>query len=208
MCTGILTILSCVSPQKNSRWLDKLRKTLLIVCKNIPDKMKKDDKESRSTFNQTNTMTSTNILDVSRPSADVNMGVSPARPWYNNAVTADMSLNVSSGPIGGTTDVWGRSDMPTQDYPMLANSHHLVTTTTSTPSVHHAAAAAVATLMSKETPNVRAQVPSRQSYVCPLCGRRICERRTLKRHLMTHKHRLSAAEAENVIKECLAFNGR
>ena len=43
--------------------------------------------------------------------------------------------------------------------------------------------------------------PSRQSIHCPLCGRLITQRRSLKQHLMSTTHKLSFSEADSVIKE-------
>ncbi|XP_076056930.1 uncharacterized protein LOC143034569 isoform X4 [Oratosquilla oratoria] len=46
--------------------------------------------------------------------------------------------------------------------------------------------------------------PSRQSCTCPLCGRHIAQRRSLKQHLMSNYHRLSLAKADIVVREYLA----
>lgn len=46
--------------------------------------------------------------------------------------------------------------------------------------------------------------PSRQSCSCPLCGRHIAQRRSLKQHLMSNFHRLTPTKADSVVKEYLA----
>lgn len=43
--------------------------------------------------------------------------------------------------------------------------------------------------------------PSRQSCTCPLCGRHIAQRRSLKQHLMSNFHRLAPCKADVVIKD-------
>ena len=55
---------------------------------------------------------------------------------------------------------------------------------------------------------VTATSPSRQSCVCPLCGRHIAQRRSLKQHLMSNFHRLRPADADTVVKEFLATLAR
>lgn len=49
--------------------------------------------------------------------------------------------------------------------------------------------------------------PSRQSCLCPLCGRHIAQRRSLKQHLMSNFHRLAPCKADVVVKNFL-LNGR
>ena len=45
--------------------------------------------------------------------------------------------------------------------------------------------------------------PSRQSCLCPICGKPIAQRRSLKQHLMSNFHRLSPIKAETVVKDYL-----
>lgn len=50
--------------------------------------------------------------------------------------------------------------------------------------------------------------PSRQSCSCPLCGRHIAQRRSLKQHLMSNFHRLTPVKADSIVKEYLAVVAR
>ncbi|KAK7070938.1 hypothetical protein SK128_022326 [Halocaridina rubra] len=50
--------------------------------------------------------------------------------------------------------------------------------------------------------------PSRQSCTCPLCGRHIAQRRSLKQHLMSNFHRLPPSKADSVVKEYLSAVNR
>lgn len=50
--------------------------------------------------------------------------------------------------------------------------------------------------------------PSRQSCLCPLCGRHIAQRRSLKQHLMSNFHKLTAAEADHMARRSLSSRHR
>lgn len=50
--------------------------------------------------------------------------------------------------------------------------------------------------------------PSRQSCLCPLCGRHIAQRRSLKQHLMSNFHKLCAADADRTVRQTINVRNR
>ena len=54
------------------------------------------------------------------------------------------------------------------------------------------------------SPFVFTPSPSRQSCQCPMCGKHIAQRRSLKQHLMSNFHKLDSSKADHIVKDYLS----
>lgn len=115
---------------------------------------------------------------------------------FNHTISDDLSTHDS----GDAADLWinnpctsllAASDLTN---PLLTN-HHLVPTVS---------LQQVTAVTGKSNSTSTCTSPSRQSCSCPLCGRHIAQRRSLKQHLMSNFHRLTPVKADSVVKEYLA----
>lgn len=120
---------------------------------------------------------------------------------FNNSASDDPLTHDS----GDAADLWATNPctsalLAASDLtnPLLTN-HHLLPTTT---------LQQVSTGVGKSSSSNLCTSPSRQSCTCPLCGRHIAQRRSLKQHLMSNFHRLPPAKADSVVKEYLAAVNR
>ena len=115
---------------------------------------------------------------------------------YDHAVSDDVATHDSGDPAdlwttNPCTSLLAASDLTN---PLLTN-HHLVPTVS---------LQQVTAVTGKGSSSSTCTSPSRQSCSCPLCGRHIAQRRSLKQHLMSNFHRLTPVKADSVVKEYLA----
>ncbi|XP_071517925.1 uncharacterized protein [Panulirus ornatus] len=118
---------------------------------------------------------------------------------YTNTISDDPLATHDSGDAADlwatnpcTSTLLAASDLTN---PLLTN-HHLVPT---------ASLQQVTAVSGKSNSISTCTSPSRQSCSCPLCGRHIAQRRSLKQHLMSNFHRLTPIKADSVVKEYLAI---